>query len=97
LVSIAEASRGNGKWSAIIVIVNHTTGQLFFKDKDVWEIAKRGSLFWTLSFFICIIVPPVWLLGIFWGIVIQAKSSRFMSSGVQPLVKTLNQKAKEFS
>jgi len=97
LVSVAWAIRLHRNEGPIFILVNHTTGEHFLKNNVVMEIAKRPSLFWTLSFFICIFIPPVWLLAIIWGILIGIQTKRFMSSGVQPLVKALNQKAKKFS
>jgi hypothetical protein len=93
LVSVAWAIRKGRANGAYFIVVNHTTGERFLKNSAVRQIAKRPSLFWTLSFIICIVIPPVWLLGIFWQILISIQTKRFIRSGVQPLVKALNQNA----
>jgi hypothetical protein len=93
LVSVAWAIRKRRTYGPYFIVVNHTTGQHFLKNAVVREIVKRPSLFWSLSFIICIVIPPVWLLGIFWQILISIQTKRFIRSGVQPLVKALNQNA----
>ena len=93
LVSVAWAIRKRRTNGPYFMVVNHTTGQHFLKNSVVREIAKRPSLFWSLSFIICIVIPPVWLLGILWQILISIQTKRFIRSGVQPLIKVLNQKA----
>jgi len=93
LVSVAWAIRKGRTNGPYFIVVNHTTGQYFLENSVVRKIVKRPSLFWSLSFVICIVIPPVWLLGIFWEILISVQSKRFIRSGVQPLVKALNQNA----
>jgi len=95
LVSVVWAIRKHRKEGPYFMIVNHTTGERFIRNDVVMEIAKRPSLFWTLSYFICFVIPPVWLLAIIWGILIGNQTERFKKSGVQPLVENLNQKAKK--
>ncbi|HEY5043029.1 MAG TPA: hypothetical protein VIK53_13615 [Verrucomicrobiae bacterium] len=97
LVSVVRAIRKHQENGDYFILVNHTTGEQFIRNDVVYDIVKLHSLFWTLSFFICILIPPVWLLAIIWGILIENKTKRFMKSGIQPLVETLNQRAKKLS
>jgi hypothetical protein len=97
LGSVAWAIRKHQKEGPYFMIVNHTTGERFIRDDVVREFAKLPSSFWTLNSIICIVIPPVWLLRIIWGILIGIQTKRFIESGVQPLVQALNQKAKKFS
>lgn len=96
LVSVAWAIREHQKEGPCFIIVNHTTGEHFIRRDIVLKIAKQGSALWTLSALACICFFPVLLLVLIWRIIVGIKVSGFMSSGVQPLVQTLNQKAKKF-
>jgi len=96
LVSVAWAIREHRKEGPCFIIVNHTTGEHFIRRDIVLKIAKQGSALWTLSALACICFFPVLLLVLIWRIIVGIKVSGFMSSGVQPLVQTLNQKAKKF-
>jgi hypothetical protein len=97
LVSVVRAIRKHQEYGDYFILVNHTTGEQIIRNGVVYEIVCLRSLFWTLSFFICIFIPPVWLLAIIWGILIENQKKRIMKSGIQPLIETLNQKAKKLS
>jgi hypothetical protein len=97
LVSVAWAIRKHRKEGPYFIVLNHTTCEHLIKKDIVRQFAKRSSLLWTLTAITCILFPIFWLLAIVWAVAIKIKVSRFMSSGIQPLLEFLNQKAKEFS
>ena len=93
-VSVAWAIRKGKQRGRYFLVVNHTTHQQFFGTSDIREISSRTSALW---FLIALPFPPVWLLAVLRGIIINIQVSRFQRSGVQPLVHALNQKAKSLA
>jgi hypothetical protein len=101
LVSVAWANRKHRNDGPVFIVVNHTTGEHFLKKNVMLVIITKWnpslqSVVLIRNIILFIAIPPVLLLDIFWQILIRIQAKRFISSGVQPLVKALNQKAKEF-
>jgi hypothetical protein len=97
LVSVAWAIRKGQTNGPYFIVVNHTTGGQSIKEDVVLQFARQSSLLWTLISMPSVLFPPVWLLWIVRGVILDKKVSQFMSSGVQPLVQALNWKAKDIS
>lgn len=96
LVSVAWAFREGEKEGTYFVVVNHTTGDQFFKREDLGKILQPVGGCLSQS----ILLPNIFLAFNFIVILILAAKaetqlSRFKRSGIQPLVKVLNQRAKE--
>jgi len=97
LVSVAWAISKGKTEGPYFAVVNHSTGDRFFKRQDLWKIAQPGFGGCLASMYI---VPSIFLAFNFIALMVlaaatQAQLSRFKSSGIGPLVEVLNQRAKE--
>jgi hypothetical protein len=101
LVSVAWAIPKGKKEGPYIAVVNHTTGDVFFKRGDLTKIAWQGSSGCLSRCLQAIYFIPSILLAVNFiaFLVMLAKTetqiSRFKSSGIAPLVEVLNRRAKE--
>ncbi len=97
LVSVAWAVPKGKKEGPYFVVVNHSSGDRFFKRGDWWKIAQPGMNGCLASIYL---LPSIFLAFNFIAIMVlaaatEAQLSRFKSSGIQPLIEVLNQRAKE--
>jgi hypothetical protein len=98
IASVAWAIPKGKKEGPYFAVINHTTGDRFFKRDDLLKIVQPGGLSGWLSGIW--LIPSIFLFFNFivilvWAAATEAQISRFKSSGIDPLVEVLNQRAKE--
>jgi hypothetical protein len=97
LVSVAWIIQRH-RTELVFIVVNHTSNQIGTNRVAAWNIADpRWKRVLSLYLITWIPFPPYWILVLFWAILINIQTRRFVRSGIEPLVEALNRKAEEFS